>query len=168
MTFKEVCEYFPRGDTYVGDYGEEGTFTVKPGADVTFGPEDEYPVLEWDDKGAIPFVVYEPDADTFYCMYYAYFPVQGYINESGEPDDFYPATNDESFGWELIDPEFGEDTIFTPDDELAAELGYEGQEYSRNFRREQVAYNYDIEAYMDGRIFTTYEALNKFLRERNK
>ena len=159
MTFKDCAKYYPIDYTYVGDYSLNETYTKDQLNSDTIAE-----ALEWNDESAIPFIVYDAATQTFENWYYAFWRVKGYLNETYEMDEFYPATNSESFGWEKVDPDTEDSTIYAPDDELANELGF-GPDMGKNddFRREQVAYSFDVEAYTNGTIFTTREKLERFL-----
>ena len=162
MTFKNCVENFPLEETWVGSYSEDETFSIaRPGPEFT--EEDE---LFWEDDSCVSFVVWNPTDKQFHHIFYGFWPVKGYITETNDTDDFYPATYSPDFGWEKVDPFYGEDEIFKPDDELAIELGIPLEHYKeKKWRREVIAYSYDIEAYCNGWTFTSLEALNKFVKE---
>mgnify|MGYP007101845585 CR=1 FL=1 len=165
MLFERCVELYPIDKTIIGDYSTEQSFKVEPGGTIDNIEKWYDPILEWDDKDAFPFVVYNKEEDKFECWYFASEVVKGYINTSGKSDDFLPMTYLEGYGWNIVDIE--RDSIFTSDDELYAELNLPPEMSWYEKMREQVAYYFDVEAYLDGRTFTTYSALKKFVREKN-
>ncbi len=163
MTFKQCTENFPLNDTWVGEYSEEDTDVISIKYQTKFTEED---MLFWEDDSCISFVIWDPIDKMFHHIYYGFFPVKGYLTEEDNDGNFYPATYSPDFGWEKVDPFHGEDQIFVPDEELAIELGIPLEHYKeKQWRREIIAYSYDIEAYCNGWIFTSLESLNKFIKE---
>lgn len=167
MTFKECVESFPIYDTLVGRYDSDQSFSVPRGKnidDIETWSENPF----WEDSSCYSFVVFLPLIKKFECWNFSFSRVNGYINSSANPKNFYPATYSEDFGWEKVDPKF-EDQIILPDEELAKTMGWpiELDYYLINkWRREQVAYLFDKDAYQSGYIFTSPEAVKKFVRER--
>ena len=102
MTFEECVKKYPKYKTFVGNYDMDSTFKAHCYEDVKDIDKWDYAPLDWG-NGALPFVVYNPETDTFECWYYAYYTVQGYLNETELPSNFYPATYSEDFGWEKVD-----------------------------------------------------------------
>lgn len=168
MTFKQCVENFPRFRTLVGTYNTEQSFTVLPGC--TINNIEQWPDNPfWEDSSCYSFVVFEPQDKKFVVWTFSYFHVCGYINETDDPEEFYPAIYSKDFGWEKIDPwdpQFKEQ-VTTSDDELAIEMGWPLDEIEkRKWRREQVAYLFDAESYLNGFTFTSAEALKNFVKER--
>lgn len=168
MTFKECVENFPCFHTLVGTYNTEQSFTVLPGC--TINNIEEWPDNPfWEDSSCYSFVVFDPQAKKFIVWTFSYFRVKGYINETDDPEEFYPAIYSEGFGWEKVDP-FNprmEDQVTLPDDELAIALGWSLKDYKKDeWRREQVAYLFDMDAYTSGYVFTSPAAIKKFVKER--
>ena len=168
MTFKECVEYFPINHTLIGHYDTQQSFSVPHGHNVDNIDEwDNNPF--WEDSSCYAFVVFDPVIKKFTCWDFCFSRVKGYLNDSEDPKNFYPATYSEDFGWEKIDP-FNprlEDQITLPDEELAEELGWPLDDYSADkWRREQVAYLFDVESYLNGFTFTSAEAVKKFVKER--
>lgn len=168
MTFKNCIENFPIHDTLVGRYISEQTFTVPNPQSVDHIERwDDNPF--WEDSSCYSFVVFEPQEKKFRCWSFIFSRVSGYINETEDFEEFYPASYSEDFGWEKINP-FNpnlEDKVILPDDELAWKLNWPLAECSKDkWRREQVAYLFDKDAYTKGYIFTSPGALKKFVKER--
>lgn len=152
MTFKNCVEYYPLDESWVGEYFDEPI------------SKDEN-MFFWEDDSCVSFVVWDPQDKLFHSIHFGFFPVKGYINDTDDPNEFYPATYSDDFGWEKVDP-FNEDIVFAPDDETAIMLGIPLEHYKeKRWRREIIAYFYDTEAYCNGWIFTSLESLNKFIEE---
>ena len=175
MTFEQCTKEFPIWTTIIGNYGMDGNFTITAKEaieDIENWPD--YP-LEWHNDStydcSYPFVVYVGD-NKFECWYFAGQRVNGYLNESTDPDAFYPATYSEDFGWEPFDPDNKDNyntSYFTFNDKLREKLMNSGRIdklFGHKWMTEQVAYTYDNEKYMNGEIFTTYEQIKKFVREK--
>lgn len=168
MTFKNCVENFPIYDTLIGHYDSNQSFTISRGTDIDDIDEwRENPF--WEDSSCYAFVVFVPLIKKFECYLFCFDRVKGYINETTDPEEFYPATYSEDFGWEIVDP-FNprmEDQVTLPDDELAIALGWSLKDYKKDeWRREQVAYLFDVESYLNGFTFTNAEALKNFVKER--
>lgn len=168
MTFKNCIENFPIHDTLVGRYDSEQTFTITDPHSIDHIEKwDDNPF--WEDNSCYSFVVFEPQEKKFRCWSFIFSRVSGYINETEDFEEFYPASYSEDFGWEKIDP-FDpnlEDQVTLPDDELAIELGWPLAKYREDkWRREQVAYLFDAESYLNGFTFTSLDALKNFCMER--
>lgn len=164
MNFKTCTEYFPLNDTWVGQYSNEEEDILSITHQVIFTEEDE---LFWEDDSCCAFITWDPEDKVFHNMYFGFAPVKGYLTETEDPDDFYPATYSEDFGWEKIDP-FEEEAlqVFAPDYEIATGLGIPLEHYKeKKWRREVIAYCYDVESYENGWTFTSLESLNKFVKE---
>lgn len=169
MTFEECVKNFPLRDTLIGSYSTEQSFTLSQ-------PEGVYDIADWrdspfwEDESCYSFIVYCPESNKFECWSFLFDRVCGYINESEDVNNFYPATCTDSFGWSKIDPLDPrlEDQITLPDIELAKEKGWPLEDIrERKWRREQVAYLFDREAYNKGYIFTSHKAIIDFVESRN-
>ena len=116
-------------------------------------------------------MVFEPQEKKFRCWSFIFSRVSGYINETEDFEEFYPASYSEDFGWEKIDP-FNpnlEDQVVLPDDELAWKLNWPVAKDSEDkWRREQVAYLFNAESYLNGFTFTNPDALKIFCIERKE
>lgn len=168
MTFKECMENFPRNYTLVGFYETEQSFEVPRGHNVD-DIEQWHDNPFWEDDSCYSFVEFEPTTKRFVAWTFGFFRVCGYINETNDYEEFYPATHSDAFGWEIVDPFNSniDETILVPDDELAMELGWPLKELlDDKWRREQAAYMFDHEAYLNGLIFTSPDAIKKFVKER--
>jgi len=168
MTFKQCVENFPLINTLVGTYSTDQSFSVPRGSDVDdIEKWDNNPF--WEDDSCYSFVVFIPTTKKFECWSFVFSRVRGYINETSEDDEFYPATYTEGFGWEKIDP-FDprlEDQITLPDLELAEQLEWPSGNYAQDkWRRKQVAYLFDAESYLNGFTFTSAAALKNFVKNR--
>ena len=175
MTFEECVKEFPIWQTVIGNYGMDGNFTLS--AKEAINDIEDWPdcPLEWHNDStydcAYPFVVYVGD-NKFECWYFAGQRVNGYLNESTNPDAFYPATYSEDFGWEPFNPndQYNYNTCyFIPNERLRDELVEQGRikkVFGHKWMTEQVAYTYDNEKYMNGEIFTSFEQIKKFVREK--
>lgn len=176
MTFEQCVKEFPIWKTYIGTYSNNKSFTVENENDIDAIETWDDPILEWnqDDtiyEGCYPFVVYDGNGH-FTCWYFAARTVNGYLNETDSPDEFYPATYSEDFGWEPFNPNDYynyNNAWMIPDYELCKSLVDEGRLERRVFgnkwMNEQVAYVFDKDKYMKGEIFTSYEQLKKFVHE---
>ena len=168
MTFKNCIENFPINDTLIGYYHADQSFSVPFNGDVNdIEKWDDNPF--WEDSSCYSFIVFLPLVKKFECWQFLYNRVKGYLNETYDTDEFYPVTYSEDFGWTKIDPfdPAFEEQVTSPDDELAMELGWPLDKLTEDkWRREQVAYLFDHEAYMNGFIFTSPEAVKKFVDER--
>jgi hypothetical protein len=160
MRFKDCTEYFPIFDTLVGSY--------QPFASISATEEwRENPF--WEDSSCYSFVTFDPDTKKFTAWSYSFWRVNGYINETDDPEEFYPAVCSEDYGWEKVDPwnYQSNDQVIALDDELAIEMDWPLDEIKeRKWRREQVAYLFDTDSYLNGFTFTNIEALKKFIKER--
>lgn len=168
MTFKDCVESFPIYDTLIGHYESNQSFTISRGTDIDDieeWPENPF----WEDASCYAFVIFVPLIKKFECYVFCFDRVKGYINETADPEEFYPATYSEDFGWEIVDPTDPrmKDQVTIPDDELAIALGWPLKDYKNDkWRREQVAYLFDMDAYTSGYTFTSPVAIKKFVKER--
>lgn len=167
MTFMDCVIDFPRNHTLVGFYETEQSFSVPSGCNVD-DIEQWRDNPFWEDDSCYSFVEFEPATKRFIVWTFSFFRVRGYINETNDYDEFYPAVYSEEFGWEPIDSFYSDagDTILVPDGELAMALGWPLEELQDDkWRREQAAYMFNPEAYSNGLIFTSPEAIKKFVNE---
>ena len=174
MTFEECVEKFPIWKTIIGNYGMDENFTINVKEAIDDIEDWPNQPLEWinsnDYDCAYPFVVFEDGK--FECWYFAGQRVNGYLNESTDVNNFYPATYSEDFGWEPFDPKSRDNynaSYFIPDMELRDELikqGKIGKIFGHKWMNEQVAYMYNPEKYMKGEIFTTFDSIKKFVHEK--
>lgn len=164
MTLKSCIENFPKDDTLIGQYELS---QIKRTSDIEDIENWRYNPF-WEDATCYSFIIFNPATKRFECWNYIFDKVSGYISCSGEYDDFFPVIYSEDFGYEKIDPwdpQF-KDQVTTLDDELAMEMGWPLDEIKeRKWRREQVAYLFDAESYLNGFTFTSAEALKKFVKE---
>lgn len=160
MTFKTCTKYFPIFDTLVGSYQSfESIDSTQEWHDDPF----------WEDSSCYSFVEFDPGTKKFTVWSFSFWRVNGYINETDNPEEFYPAVCSDDYGWEKVDPWDSQtnDQVITLDDELAMEMDWPLDEIKeRKWRREQVAYLFDPEAYQNGYIFTNPKALKEFVKER--
>ena len=159
MKFEECIKDYPIHDTLVGDYSMQWVYTLDEARNL----RNSYnPPLEWGSDCAYSFLVYDEEQNTFSSWCYAFFRVSGYLSKDPSFDDIIPALNDDGNWEELGDWE----EPLLPDEELAKEFGWPLDEYKNDFwRQEQAAYEFDPEAYKAGHIFTTYDALERFIKE---
>lgn len=174
MTFEECVKEFPLDKTIIGNYASDQTFYIKNPEDIEGIENWPDPPLEWAQdttvyEGSYPFIVYEGNGE-FVCWYYCGFTVSGYLNETENPNCFYPATYSEDFGWERFDPHDRDNYNMSyeiPDYKLRDELMGMGRLKNRimghKWMTEQVAYHFDVEKYLGGEIITTYEQLKEFV-----
>ena len=163
MTFEEVCRKYPKYTTLVGNYYNDENFEAHCYKDVENIDKWDYPPLE-PILNSIPFIYYNTTTDKFECWLFSYDTVSGYINETDNPNNFYPLIYSESFGLEKIDFNSSEYIIFTPNEEEAAKLGFENPtDYAA--REAQVTFHFDKEEYIKGNIFTSYDAVKNFCRK---
>lgn len=167
MTFKECIENFPREHTLVGFYDTEQSFGVPRGRnidDIEKWKDNPF----WEDDTCYSFVEFEPATRRFIVWTFCFYRVCGYINETDDYEEFYPATYSDGCGWELVDP-FDSSTdniVLVPDDELAMALGWPLKELCKDkWRREQAAYLFNPEKYSNGLIFTSPDTIKKFVNE---
>ena len=156
MTLKTIQEYYPIKDTLVGSYGTDQTFTATKYAQVADIDRWDYAPLDWG-EGYMPFIRYRNGE--FECWYFSYWRVCGYYTE-GDYDGFKLVTHSEEFGYEVIDldKEDKEHVIIIP-------------EYNKRGKRknayedmlEIAARKFDQNAYEEGRILTSYDAVKNFV-----
>ena len=155
MTFEECVKKYPKYKTFVGNYGMDSTFKAHCFEDVKDIDRWEYAPLDWG-SGVLPFVVYNQVTDIFECWYYAYDTVQGYLNETENPNNFYPAIYNEDLGWEKVDVNNLRNIVIlepiTPVDE-------NNEYYERII---QAAHTFDKEAFYNCRIMLTYDDIKHF------
>ena len=165
MTFKECVQRFPLYDTLIGNYSLEQRFSIKHISDVDDIEEwKDNPF--WEDSSCYSFVSFNPTSIEFECFTFTFSRVSGYLNETDDPDKFYPATYSVDFGWEKIDFNHSNwigDEIITPDDELAIRYGWPNSKDNK-WRREQIAFLFNADSYANGLTFTTPDALKEFVR----
>lgn len=153
MTFKTCTEYYPIHETLVGNYWYDQSFEASKDTDIEGLREDPF----FEDRSCYAFVVYNEEDDEFDCYKFVFYRVGGYINDSDDYGNFYPAYYEDDFGWTKIDPDNLEDgdMLVVYNDELPG----------KNLR-EQLAYLYDPELYEKGFIFTEPVSIKYFLSER--
>lgn len=163
MTFEECVKKYPKYKTFVGGYYTDQTFTAHSFEDVKDIDKWEYAPLDWG-SGSLPFIVYIPEKDIFECWTYSYYTVQGYINETNNPNNFYPATYSEDFGWEKVDVNNLGDTVILEPIEVVDE---DNEYYERVI---QAAHTFDKEAFYNCHIMLTYDDVKHFCSnmEKNK
>ena len=165
MKFKDCVKNFPLNDTLVGYYDTEQSFSISVGRSVD-NIEKWRDNPFWEDDNSYAFITYEPFDNKFTCWNFLFDRVKGYLNETDDPDNFYPATHSEDFGWIKIDP--SDPKVIFPDDKLAIKLGWPLEELTTDkYRREQVAYLFDPENYLNGYILTSPDAIKKFVKSKN-
>jgi len=167
MTFKNCIENFPLNDTLVGYYDTEQSFSVPANCNID-DIEEWRDNPFWEDSSCYSFITFDPAIKKFTCWRFLFARVKGYINETYDYDEFYPATYIEDSGWEKIDPfNKNENQIVLPDDELAYEIGWPLDRLNEpQWQREHVAYLFDVDSYMNGFTFTTPNAVKNFVKER--
>ena len=176
MTFENCVDKFPIWKTIIGNYGMDETFTISSKEGIDDIEHWHNSPLEWENDSdydcAYPFVVYVGEGK-FECWYFAGQRVNGYLNETTDPEKFFPATYSDDFGWEPYDPNNRDNynaLFFIPDMGLKDELIEAGRIkkiiFGHKWMNEQVAYMYDSEKYMNGEIFTTFEQIKKFVHEK--
>ena len=90
MNFEEVTKKYTLYTTYVGNFYCDEHFTAHSYNAVKDIDRWDCAPLDWG-PGALPFVYYNEAKDEFDCWVFSYFPVNGYINETADPNNFYPA-----------------------------------------------------------------------------
>lgn len=158
MTFEEVTKKYPLHTTYVGNFTCDQHFTAHSYNDVKDIDQWDYAPLDWG-SGVLPFIYYNKEQDRFDCMTFYYFPVRGYINETTDPNNFYPATNSEDFGWEKVDINNTHDIILVEPENI-------DKDYYFLERVEQAAKAWDEDAFNSGKIFCTYDAIKNYFANR--
>ena len=154
MTFEEVIKKYPLNTTYVGNFYHEESFTAHSYEDVKDIDRWDSPPFDWG-SGCLPFVYYDEITDEFECWMFSYWPIAGYINETNNPNNFYPATYSEEYGWEKVDVNNTEDIILLEPDNI--DRNYEYLE-----RVEQAAKVWDEEAFKRGKVFCTADAIKNY------
>ena len=154
MTFEEVTKKYPIRTTYVGNFYNDESFTAHCYDDVKDIDRWDYAPLDWG-SGLLPFVYYNEEKDEFECWMFGYWPVMGYMNETADPNNFYPLTYSEDFGWEKVDFNSAEDIILIEPENIDAENKYLE-------RVKQAAKYWDEEAFNGGKIFCTYDAIKNY------
>ena len=175
MTFENCIDKFPIWKTIIGNYGMDETFTISSKEGIDDIEHWHNSPLEWENDSdydcAYPFVVYVGEGK-FECWYFAGQRVNGYLNETDDPEKFFPATYSDDFGWEPYDPNNRDNynaLFFIPDMGLKDELIEAGRIkkiFGHKWMNEQIAYMYDSEKYMNGEIVTTFEQIKKFVHEK--
>lgn len=165
MNLKTIQDYYPKYETLIGFYNHDQTFYAHSYNDIKdIDRWDEAP-LDWL-EGYLPFIVYCSEG-RFECYGFAYWRVEGYYTSDG--DDFDLVTHSDEFGWEVYDPFNMENDmqILESDYEEAEEYGWANcRDYE--WRVEQAAKRFDTEAYTEGRIFTSYDAVKIFCAQMEK
>ena len=171
MDFKTIQEYFPMEKTLIGFYSTDQSFKAHCFEDVKDIDRWEFPPLDYA-TGCYPFVYYNEEWDKFECWMFAAWPVQGYYTNDVYGEDYQLITNEPDFGVEIVDP-FDHDEyhiVFKP----YAEDDYEEkilQLYADDEYRQQLelaAYRWNPEAYINGKIMTTYDAVKNFCSNMEK
>ena len=128
MTFENCVDKFPIWKTIIGNYGMDETFTISSKEGIDDIEHWHNSPLEWENDSdydcAYPFVVYVGEGK-FECWYFAGQRVNGYLNETTDPEKFFPATYSDDFGWEPYDPNNRDNynaLFFIPDMGLKDEL----------------------------------------------
>lgn len=149
MTVEECKEKYPLHTTLIGWYSTDQSFSVEEGT-IDDIEDWEYAPLT-NDNNIVSFIRYIPEKKEFECWFFGFTRVIGYLVEE---NDVKLATYMEDFGYDIIDPE-------NPTATIANAVIY------NDFVTEQelpkyIAAKFDLKAYKEGRIFTTYEDLRKF------
>ena len=157
MTLKELQEQFPTGTTVAGFYDLEQKFNAHDYYEVQ--NIDMWPnaPLDWG-FGAYPFIRYNNEDDCFECWVFIYKPVSGYIFKETK-DSGVCASYSKDFGWQTFEDA---DTVFTINDEWMKENFSNEERPLYENRVEQAAHFFDPQAYDEGRILTTYDAVKEF------
>ena len=179
MTFQECITKFPIFKTYVGNYGyfsDEPDLIITSEQDIEKLQYSDEPPLEWENNSdydfSFPFIIYEGE-NTFSRWYFSAYIVSGYLNETDEDDQFFPATYSEDSGWAIYNPLI-HDTVqtlyFVPDYKLQEQLLEQGRLphkiFGAKWMTEQVAYSFDKDKYLRGEIITNYKQLKEFMKEK--
>ena len=154
MTFEEVTKKYPIRTTYVGNFYSDQSFIAHCYDDIKDIDRWDYAPLDWG-SGALPFIYYNEESDEFECWTFSYFPVMGYINETTNPNNFYPLTYSEWSGWEKVNFNSIKNIILVEPENI--DMNYEYLE-----RVEQAAKYWDEEAFNSGKIFCTYDAIKNY------
>ena len=171
MNFKTIQEYFPMEKTLIGFYSTDQKFKAHCYSDVKNIDQWNYAPLDWA-TGYYPFIYYNEENDEFECWMFSAWPVRGYYTNDTEGENYQLITIEPDFGVEIIDP-------FNYDDyhkllQPYAEDDYEEkilQLYADDEYRQQLelaAYRWNPEAYMNGEIMTTYDAVKNFCANMEK
>ena len=152
MTFEEVVKKYPLHTTYVGDFYCDETFQASSLKDVIDIDHWEFAPFDWS-SDSLPFVYYNTDTNQVEGWRFSFFPVAGYINDSDNPDQFQPATYSDDFGWEIVD--FNEYIVLLEPENI-------DPDYEYLTRVEQAAQLFDKEAFDQGLIFCTADAIKNY------
>ena len=158
MTFEEVTKKYPMYTTYVGNFYNDESFRAHCYDDIKDIDRWNYAPLDWG-SNALPFIYYNEEKDEFECWTFSYWSVMGYMNETANPNNFYPLTYSEDFGWEKVDFNSAENIILVEPENIDAEYRYLE-------RVEQAAKCWNEEAFNSGKIFCTYDAIKNYFANR--
>lgn len=144
MDFTEIQKKYPMHDTIIGFFNEDESFKINPYEEIkNYAPLDGYY-----DTG-LPFIIYENNR--FYCYAFLYDRVKGYYTDGKK---YCLVTFSEDMGTEIIDPnntdEYHEIKLWDP-------------KISKTEITKILAKEYDEKAYLENRIFITYEELKNFI-----
>ena len=154
MTFEEVVKKYPLHTTYVGRFYYDEHFTAHSYDDIKDIDRWDYAPLDWD-SGILPFIYYNEAEDKFDCWVFSYYSVEGYINETINPNNFYPAVFTEEWNWEKVNINNTEDIILVEPENI-------DKDYEYLERVEQAAKVWDEDAFKRGKIFCTYDAIKNY------
>ena len=157
MNFKEVCEWFPIDETWFGRYFYQGRFS----RDEVLNKNLE--LFSLDIRDTFAFLTYNEQTKMYDSYLFCFNPIKGYINETSNTDEFYPAFFIPDAEWQTFHPEDRADDddyeIITYDSMLREELTLlTNRDYSQLSKHEwlieQVAYLFDPENYLKGYTIT--------------
>lgn len=173
MTFEECVKEFPIWKTIIGEYKTNLDFTIYTANDIDNIEHWNNIPLEWPQgegpECSYPFIVYVGN-NKFECYFFSGIRVCGYLNETENPNLFFPATYSNNFQWEAYNftlDKYKNMRSFTPNYELRDELVSLGKPVEdmtgHDWMNEQVAYTFDSEKYLNGEIFTTFDQIKEFV-----
>lgn len=154
MTFEEVTKKYPLNTTYVGYFYHDESFTAHSYDDIKDIDRWDYAPLDWG-SGSLPFIYYNEEHDEFECWTFSYYPVRGYLNETTNSNNFYPAIFSDDWNWEKVDVNNTEDIILVEPENI-------DKDYEYLERVEQAAKVWDEDALKCGKIFCTYDAIKNY------
>lgn len=166
MKFDECVVKYPIQHTLVGYYDSDQYFRLPIGGNVDDIEHWQNPPFQ-DGEGCYSFITYDPFIRDFTCWQFIFQRVEGYINNSNDPNNFFPAICSKDFNWEKIDPYAKSGFRIIPlSRELAEKFGWPLDEYATDkYRKEQIAYLFNPKSYLEELTFTNAAAIKKFVNE---
>lgn len=150
IDFTEIMKKYPLQDTIIGFYDYDRSFKADNYEQIANIEDWDYAPLTWGES-VIPFICF--NGEDYGCWYFGYDKVCGYYYDG---KNYGLVTFNTDFGTEITFPDKETDEyhiIIVPDE--------------KNITK-RIAKTFNLEAYNEGKIFTTYDELKNFVRNREK